>query len=244
MVDSHPRSFSPPTNPTFLFLLSAISPRSTPASSQAADSLATPPLLEIADAAGLTPLAVAIICCVGIPKLPSFALHATAMDSSVRFRVLEKLIEEGSNVEASAGKHSLDQPLLVAIGGHQPVVVSMLLRAGADGRATCLGSRMSALHLAVATSQPDMVTLLLQAGVGVAAPPSGMSPLQLACSQALPHTKTISLLLAHGAQPNLPDERGVRPLQMIPYIDVHSDGSVGFATPIPPRVSHAPSRPN
>lgn len=75
------------------------------------------------------------------------------------------------------------------------------------------------MGLAVSSGQPQMVAALLDAGVGVAAPTAaGASPLQLACSQRMPSAHLISLLLAHGAQPNAPDGRGLRPLQLLPQL--------------------------
>ena len=110
---------------------------------RASESLSTAPLLEVADAAGLTPLAAATLCCISSPPLPSHAAGEPAVDSSIRLRALEMLIAAGANVDADSAEDSIDLPLLVAIGGEQPLAVRLLLQSGADGRASCLGSRCS-----------------------------------------------------------------------------------------------------
>ena len=133
---------------------------------------------------------------------------------------------QGANLEAGAANSRLDPPLLLAIGGGHVPSARALLRARADARARVFGSGLTALQLAVSTSQHLMVDALLEAGVGVAGGgPKGGTPLQLACSQRLPSAKVIKLLLGHGAQPNAPDARGRRPLQLLPTVEEPSPDS-------------------
>lgn len=84
--------------------------------------------------------------------------------------------------------------------------------------------------MAVGTDDPNLrlVAELLEAAVSLDHPPAveplqplhtsplqplhRLPPLHLACAQRRPHAGVISLLIRHGAQPNLPDARGARPL--------------------------------
>lgn len=118
----------------------------------------------------------------------------------------------------------MDIPLLTAIGGRQVAATRLLLESKADARACCLANGLSALQLAVTTSQPAIVGALLEAGASATSSCLvGLPPLPLACSQQRPNSEIVQLLLSYGAQPNLPDENGLRPLQHLPIVDESAD---------------------
>ena len=181
-------------------------------------------LVDEADSSGLTPLYVAVLCLVtpaaeaatGGGSGASGAPVSTVVSADSRLSIVQLLLKARANVHGNALRAGVDTPLLMALGAGHARAVNMLLTSGAYPRDVCLGGRrMSALELAISTHQPPMVYALLRAGVSVASSPDQPSLLHLACSHQPPSAAIVSALLEHGAQPNLPDVRGIRPIQLL-----------------------------
>ena len=181
-------------------------------------------LVDEADSSGLTPLYVAVLCLVtpateaatGGGSGASGAPVSAVVSTDSRLSIVQLLLKARANVHGNALRAGLDTPLLMALGAGHARAVNMLLTSGAYPRDVCLGGRrMSALELAISTHQPPMVYALLRAGVSVASSPDQPSLLHLACSHQPPSAAIVSALLEHGAHPNLPDVRGIRPIQLL-----------------------------
>ena len=181
-------------------------------------------LVDEADSSGLTPLYVAVLCLVtpateaatGGGSGASGAPVSAVVSADSRLSIVQLLLKARANVHGNALRAGVDTPLLMALGAGHARAVNMLLTSGAYPRDVCLGGRrMSALELAISTHQPPMVYALLRAGVSVASSPDQPSLLHLACSHQPPSAAIVSALLEHGAHPNLPDVRGIRPIQLL-----------------------------
>ncbi|KAL1529749.1 hypothetical protein AB1Y20_000685 [Prymnesium parvum] len=162
----------------------------------------------------------------GQPSVAAPSASHAPVDGAMRLQVLQRLIQAGADLNASADIARADPPLLVALGGAHAPSARVLLRAGADWRVPCLRSKLTSLQLAVSTGHAPVVKALLDAGVGVGgAGPAGVLPLHHACAQQLPRAAIIKLLLSHGAHPNQPDGGGLRPLQRLPVVEESRDSA-------------------
>jgi cytohesin len=125
----------------------------------------------------------------------------------------------------SAERTSGATPLVGAILGKHLAVVKLLLAAKAEVNFECEsrtfgrqgGEWGSLLHFAVGVNSPEIVTLLLEGGANPDAQVSvpgknaaGMTPLRAAVLDG--QKEMAQLLLAHKADPNIPDAEGITPL--------------------------------
>ncbi|MDQ2687741.1 MAG: ankyrin repeat domain-containing protein, partial [Armatimonadota bacterium] len=105
-------------------------------------------------------------------------------------------------------------PLILAAGNDRLAVAAMLLNRGASISARDVNGD-TALHLAAYPDGPDVARLLLKKMTIIDARNNiGQTPLQMA--SALNHARTVSLLLARGADPVQQDKSGHSALDLAP----------------------------
>ena len=96
-------------------------------------------------------------------------------------------------------------PLFIAVLQHQPKIVALLLKAGAQ--ADFLTDSGGPLHSALRVGDLESAKLLIEAGAPInRQDPEGETPLMIAASIGM--DDMVSLLLKHGAKKNLKDKSG------------------------------------
>lgn len=135
----------------------------------------------------------------------------TPLDRAAMFSplaALTTLLDHGAKPEA----HWLLEQIV-----RRPDGLALLLARGAPAVPGPADTN-SALHAAVLHQQPVSMTRLLDAGAPVdwRTPAKGHSPLRLAVAQR--DAAAVQLLLAHGADPGLPDHIGVSPLDVATHM--------------------------
>lgn len=187
----------------------------------------SPALLEARSSLGETPLTHAIRS--RQDKIVSFLvarganLEARANGSTPIFMAAGEgppatatlLLQHGAQVNAHGGDEG-ETPLFWAINNSDaPVMVALLLRAGADVKATDMKIKRTPLHICVdqgVNAGPAVWNLLLRAGANVnARDRMGQTPLHLAAVND--KRAGAQWLLAHGANPNARDNFGWTPLR-------------------------------
>ncbi|HEY3377916.1 MAG TPA: ankyrin repeat domain-containing protein [Armatimonadota bacterium] len=136
-------------------------------------------------------------------------------------------IERGADV--TARNNDGDTPIALAVMASQPAIVYCLLEHGVNINTPCNKPRLTPLQLAASQGLPEMSTLLLSRGAHVDQGNASLAeaPTQLAMKCALmrlanyphrspawkkqcarPFVDTLTILLDHGAKPNMRDFQG------------------------------------
>ena len=195
-------------------------------------------LLCAEDDFGIQPLMVALLCCIHGPpppppvpykegESPSSIDTATEVSSSIDnttemthgtyLRILRRLIRVGAPSHGGCAKIGADSPLLIAIGAGNAEAALALVRGGdaAELRAETVDEQIPAIFLAVQRGMSQVVKAMLEGGVSAADifPNQGTSALHEAAARA--DANMVALLLQFGAQPNLLDSFGFRPLSRL-----------------------------
>jgi len=129
---------------------------------------------------------------------------------------VERLQEILLSDRARASEHAPDgfTPVALAAFFGQPEAVRALIAAGADVRAAAKNPlKVQALHAAVAGKNLDIVRAVLQAGADAnAQQQAGFRPIHEAGIKA--DRVLAELLIAHGADPSLPNDAGVSAIDL------------------------------
>jgi ankyrin repeat protein len=119
------------------------------------------------------------------------------------------LLEAGAPVGAGSGAEKMS-PLCLAVQD-SPAMVAPLLKAGADPKEAGTSDGLSPLHFAVWGKNLETAELLIDAGADLnAATADGQTPLNFTY-----HPEAVELLVSKGANPNLKDKRGFKPLDNV-----------------------------
>ncbi|XP_024025168.1 uncharacterized protein LOC21407303 [Morus notabilis] len=137
-------------------------------------------------------------------NLGATALHHSAGIGDIE--LLKYLISKGVDVNSQSDSGT---PLIWAAGHAQPDAVKVLLEHKADPNAET-DDNITPLLSAVAASSLPCLELLIQAGAKVNISAGGATPLHIAADNG--STEIINCLLKAGADPNVTDEDGTKPI--------------------------------
>ncbi|KAL3728073.1 hypothetical protein ACJRO7_032771 [Eucalyptus globulus] len=144
------------------------------------------------------------------PDIPSdlgvTALHHSAGIGDIE--LLKFILSKGVDIDSQSDAGT---PLIWAAGHAQPDAVKVLLEHHANPNAET-DDNITPLLSSVAAGSVECLKLLIQAGASVNISAGGATPLHIAADNGNP--EIINCLLDAGADPNIMDEDGLKPIQV------------------------------
>ena len=119
-------------------------------------------------------------------------------------RVVRRLVEAGAQIDICDTSWSEATPLCSAARWGRTPTVALLIRLGADVRATANRTQATALRFAAANGHVKIAEALIEAGADVNAASGHRTPLDEAASAR--HRAMVELLRLHGARGVLPPD--------------------------------------
>jgi len=177
----------------------------------------TPSLKEARDASGASPVLVAAYNMKPdvVNALLQLGAPVDIFEASVLGKV-DRIQEILKTSPARVTEHAPDgfTPVALAAFFGQPAAVKVLIAAGADVNAAAKNPlKVAALHAAVAGGKLEIVKTVLDAGADAnAQQQAGFRPIHEAGVKA--NRGLAELLLAHGADPSLPNDAGVTAIDL------------------------------
>ncbi|KAN0133566.1 Ankyrin repeat-containing domain protein [Lactarius tabidus] len=139
----------------------------------------------------------------------------TSLDLAIdgeHFEIMQLLLQHDADVATQDLKHSTPLHLAVARGSHE--ITRLLIIHGADVN-TLDGNRKTPLHLASPAWRPAIVQLLVELGSGDVNIRDGSHQMPLHLASCRGDTKTLQLLIKHGADVNARDASQSTPLHLV-----------------------------